>query len=823
MIQCQFEVNSATVGKLRIGPLAAAAAQAAGTVLRKALLRDVAGGCVSAVRIEDVTHEFARIDGVRPELPRIVENLRACRVALRGAGPAVVCLVVDGPRTVTAADLASNPAVTAADPAQVIATVDAGSRLAVQVEITRGTGQECVERIQGRRPGWIEIDRHWCPVDRVAMNIDGPAGGATLVLEVVTDGTMGPAEAAVQAATGLQAAADLPEATRSLCRSVIAAAQAPTNRPVAAPARPAPSVRTINKTPTDAPIPDLIDVQRRSFEWFVQQTCPPAERQAHGLHRLLGEAFPATLASGEELAYVGYELDGPADDWRDCLRLGRTWAGALRLRLRRAGDGRPVIVDAGRLPLMTQRGTFVIDGREKVVLGRLQADNDTEANDLATRRLLMVGPQLQEALAGPLAADVRAAAKLDSSQGLALPAFTDAVQRFFARGRFVRQVEATNPLTLVSHLRRVVQCGVNKTPDYDARIAQANHFGRLCLLETPEGDSIGLNLNLAILAEIDEQSGQILAAYRRPSGGGVEHVPASAEANLCIGDLADEAGRARYGGRMLAKRGDQIVRVEPGEVELLPANAGLALGASASLIPLVAHDDANRALMGANMQKQAVALLSPEAPIVRTGMEARVLKALGPCPEGQIDLPASDGGVLALGRTVLVGYLSWEGYNFEDAIVVSDRLVRGGAFTSVKSLEFVATVARTAGAAAEAIGAGHLPAAEAAKLGPDGVVAEGTDVEGGDVLVARSVRVDGLAADGSPGGAPRRDASVRLPCGQRGTVVRVERYSLAKGDALAGGWRSATSWPIATGPRAPSRGSCRATRCPSCRTAGRST
>jgi len=482
------------------------------------------------------------------------------------------------------------------------------------------------------------------------------------------------------------------------------------------------------------------------------------------------------------------------------------------------------------MPLMTGRGTFLIAGQEKVVTGCLQATSRSEWNDLTTRRLLRVGEQLGEALERALVGLAGAAAVAEAH---VLAAVAEAVTGFFAHGQFVRAADDTNPLAFISQVRRVSQVVPGTDPGYEARCVHATHLGRLCLLETPEGDRIGVNLGLAVLADVDSQ-GRLLTPYvHADAAQAVEFLPPEADGGHILGDLANPDCRQRYAGGMLALVGEDLRRIDADGADLLLAHPAQPLGASASLIPLLAHDDPNRALMGTNMQRQAVALLTPQAPLVGTGMEGPVARDSGsvmtadcagivaestpervviqpengaalvfPLPgwrspqgtpqppswqplvrpgdrvaQGQSIAggPGTDQGVLALGRNVLVGYMPWEGYNFEDGIVVSDRVVREGHFDSVKVHEFTLTVRDRD---LERLSRQHLPAALTACLDPDGIVQVGAQVQGGDILVSR-------ARPTTDGGL--QDASLCLPAGPRGTVVRVEHYHDAAGDRLAPG------------------------------------
>jgi DNA-directed RNA polymerase beta subunit len=563
-------------------------------------------------------------------------------------------------------------------------------------------------------------------------------------------------------------------------------------------------------------IPDFTRLQKKSFEFFTQMSCESDARNEQGLEKMLRALFPVKLRDGSQLNYDGYEVTPPSLTSWECVDLSRTFSAALRVCLR-TNDEKSVDTEAIDLPLMTERGTFIINGVEKVVIGQLQAKEDTLHNDLTTRRLYMVGQQLQDTLAHALAEDVRTIAE-DGEPGF--PQFAQKLRTFFTNGPTARKANQTNPLALISHTRAVVQKGVSRRPGYEARDIQPSHFGRLCLLETPEGERIGINLTTAILADVDPE-GRLLTPFRKQENGAFELLSPETESDRVLGDLGPGEGyEKRYYGGVLARSGGDICRTDPSKVEYTPVHPAQALGVSASLIPFVANDDSNRALMGANMQKQAVPLIAPEAPIVRTGLEGQVAAdahvtitadesgevievtdeniiirtqdgevkhaELGVCSghrpvvargdrvsTGQViaDGPATDGGILALGQNVLVGYMPWKGYNFEDAIVVSDRLVRDNVFTSVRTREFTATITPSRN---ETIGSDHLEKNLCQNLTSDGLVREGTEVKGNDILIAR--RLDGT-----------KDTSTRMPYGQGGTVVKVEHYCSENGYMLDNG------------------------------------
>ena len=435
----------------------------------------------------------------------------------------------------------------------------------------------------------------------------------------------------------------------------------------------------------------------------------------------------------------------------------------------------------------------------------------------------MVGEQLAEALAGAFDG------ASERNNKLRFPIFAETVSRFFAANPLVQRAETTNPLALLTQLRRVVQTDVGRQRGYLPRQIHRSHWGRLCSIDTPEGERIGLNLTVAVLAGVDED-GFLTAPYRRRTDGDLAYLNAAEQAATTVTDGCCSDGDlvARYGGKILALKAGEIVRTEEGDVEYFTTHSAHSLGPSASLIPFLANDDSNRALMGNNMQKQALPLLHPQAPMVRTGMEGRVAadaraavlapaegvvervsaeeivvrghgehsfglegfvpSALSTCQRqrplvrrgqnvtaGQVlaDGPATDHGDLALGRNVLVGFLPWNGFNFEDAVVVSQRLVDEEAFTSVKVKEYIDVIRKT-DTDRLSIGIGHLPRRAGDNLSPSGIVREGASVAGGDILVAKSTS-----------GAERIDRSLRLPSGHAGTVIGVDHFIADHGDPLA--------------------------------------
>ena len=191
-----------------------------GASLRKKLMREVRGAAICGVRIDGADHEFKLFDGVIEDVVQIVENLKKVRVVLKGAGPTLVAVSASGPKKLVAGDLARDPDVVMADPSQVIATVGQGGQFNMEVEIASGVGYESIQGLGGRRPGWIEIDRNYSPVRQVAMRLEEEGKATFLWLGITTDGTLGPEEAVVRAASALELKPETREPIGPLCRSV---------------------------------------------------------------------------------------------------------------------------------------------------------------------------------------------------------------------------------------------------------------------------------------------------------------------------------------------------------------------------------------------------------------------------------------------------------------------------------------------------------------------------------------------------------------------------------------------------------------------------
>jgi len=423
------------------------------------------------------------------------------------------------------------------------------------------------------------------------------------------------------------------------------------------------------------------------------------------------------------------------------------------------------------------------------------------------------------------------------------------VNYFFGRGELSQIVDQTNALSQLTHERRLSALGPGglnrRRAGFEVRDVHISHYGRICPIETPEGTNIGLISSLAVFAMIDEY-GFLLTPYKK-----VKNAKVTDEVNYLRADeemkaifappsaVDHESGKV-HKGMVLARKAGELSHVMSEEVNYIDISPKQTVGLSASLIPFLEHDDANRALMGSNMMRQAVPLLRAERPLVGTGMEkvvgqnsSMVIRAktagvvtavdatrivinhtdeyklekffglnertclnqkpvvkLGEKVEkNQViaDGGGTDGGVLALGKNLLVGFVSFDGFNFEDAIIVSEKLVRNDGFTSIHIDEFTAEVRETRLGREEFTN--DIPnVSEKALRNLDeyGVIREGTRVCPGDILVGKVVPKGKteltpeeklLHAIFGRAGEDVKNDSLELPNGYEGVVIKTERFT----------------------------------------------
>ncbi len=440
------------------------------------------------------------------------------------------------------------------------------------------------------------------------------------------------------------------------------------------------------------------------------------------------------------------------------------------------------------------------------------------------------------------------------------------INQFFGTNQLSQFMDQTNPLAELTHKRRTSALGpgglTRERAGFEVRDVHYTHYGRLCPIETPEGPNIGLISSLAMYARINER-GFIETPYRKVVNGVVtdeiEYITAEDEDDKIIATVhtpVDKNGKI-IGDKIKARVSGDFVIVSPEDVNYLDVSTEQIVSAAASLIPFLEHDDANRALMGSNMQRQAVPLFRPEAPIVGTGLEAKVardsrtlLLAEGDGVVTYVDsetirinyednrteaekladfrfkpekeyklmkffrtnqdtcvnqkpivrvgqrvhkgMPIADGaatdqGELALGRNVLVAFMPWRGYNFEDAIVVSERLVAQDIFTSVHIEEYSLQVRDTKRGEEEFTRDIPNVSEEATKdLDEDGLVRVGAKVREGDILIGK------ITPKGETDPTPEekllraifgdkagdvKDASLKAPPGLKGVVINTKLFT----------------------------------------------
>ena len=438
---------------------------------------------------------------------------------------------------------------------------------------------------------------------------------------------------------------------------------------------------------------------------------------------------------------------------------------------------------------------------------------------------------------------------------------SSAIDYFFGRCELSQVVDQTNPLSMLTHERRLSALGPGglnrKRAGFEVRDVHSSHYGRICPIETPEGQNIGLISYLSLYAQVDE-FGFLTAPYRRVKDGlildgdeNVEHLRADDEhfKTLVPADTprskpteSEPLGRILpdpVTGLVLARRAGEYVQVQVEEVEYIDVAPNQMIGVSAGLIPFLEHDDANRALMGSNMQRQAVPLLKSEAPVVGTGLErdAAINSSLlvrakrggevtyvdstsivinnqdvyklrkfaqlngNTCEnqhpivtKGQIveanqviaDGACTDNGVLALGRNVLVAFMVWDGYNYEDAIILSEELVQKDVYTSIHIESYEAEIRETKqGREYFTRDIPNVSDNALRDLDENGIVRVGAYVSRGDVLVGKvtpkqktelSPEEKLLHAIFGRQGDEVKNESLTVPAGVEGVVLGTHTY-----------------------------------------------
>ncbi len=446
------------------------------------------------------------------------------------------------------------------------------------------------------------------------------------------------------------------------------------------------------------------------------------------------------------------------------------------------------------------------------------------------------------------------------------------INAFFGTNQLSQFMDQTNPLAEMTHKRRMSALGpgglTRERAGFEVRDVHHTHYGRLCPIETPEGPNIGLISSLTIYSRVNRY-GFLETPYRKVSKGKVsnevEYLTADQEDMFTIAQAnapITESGKF-VNERVKSRLKGEFPIVYPDDLQYMDVAPSQIVSAAAALIPFLEHDDANRALMGSNMQRQAVPLLKPEAPIVGTGMEDKIafdsraliisedngvieyvdankiivkydinpnsfealtsfneirevtynltkfegtnqetcFNQIPIVKEGQkvkksdvlADGAAIDGGELALGRNVLVAFMPWRGYNFEDAIVISEKIVSEDVYTSLHIEEFELQVRETKRGEEELTREIPNVSEEAVKnLDEDGIIREGAEVKEGDILIGK------ITPKGETDPTPEekllkaifgdkagdvKDASLKAPPGLKGTVIKTRLFSRKKRDS----------------------------------------
>jgi DNA-directed RNA polymerase subunit beta len=424
---------------------------------------------------------------------------------------------------------------------------------------------------------------------------------------------------------------------------------------------------------------------------------------------------------------------------------------------------------------------------------------------------------------------------------------SSAIDYFFGRGELSQVVDQTNPLAQLTHERRLSALGPGglnrKRAGFEVRDVHISHYGRICPIETPEGTNIGLISSLSIYAAIDKY-GFLVTPYRRVKNGKIQEdivqlrADEEAQANLAPADTPIKNGKFIEDKVLARVRGD-FKLIDANEVQYLDISPKQLVGVSASLIPFLEHNDANRALMGSNMQRQAVPLLRSEPPVVATGMERAVARNSGmvitsrdagtvsyvdanvikvddrpyrlkkfvglnertclnqkpivkegdKVKKGDVlaDGACTSRGELALGRSVLVAFMPWDGYNFEDAILVSERLVKDDVFTSIHIDEFEIEIRETKlGREEFTRDIPNVSEKALRNLDENGIVRIGTKVKPGDILVGKvapkskselSPEEKLLHAIFGRAGEDVKNDSLEVPSGTEGIVIDAQKFS----------------------------------------------
>ncbi len=522
----------------------------------------------------------------------------------------------------------------------------------------------------------------------------------------------------------------------------------------------------------------------------------------------------------------------------------------------------------------------IIEIMKYIIELRLGHQNVDDIDHLGNRRIRTVGEQLQQQFnigMARMARTIKERMNMRDTESFTPQDLVNArtissvINAFFGTNQLSQFMDQTNPLAELTHKRRMSALGpgglTRERAGFEVRDVHYTHYGRLCPIETPEGPNIGLISSLTIYAKVNRY-GFLVTPYRKVEKGKVssevEYLTAEQEDQFTIAQAnAQLTDQQKFVNERVKSRnrGDFPI-VTPDHIQYMDVAPAQLVSAAAALIPFLEHDDANRALMGSNMQRQAVPLLRPEAPIVGTGMERKLASDsrsviiaedngtieyvdsdkitvrydINPnsvdalttfddvkrvtyhlakfngtnqetcvnqrpiVQEGQkvvineviADGTSTDGGDLALGRNVLVAFMPWRGYNFEDAIIISERIVSEDVYTSIHIEEFELQVRETKRGEEELTREIPNVSEESVKnLDENGIIREGAEVKEGDILIGK------ITPKGETDPTPEekllraifgdkagdvKDASLKAPPGLKGTVIKTRLFSRKRRD-----------------------------------------
>jgi DNA-directed RNA polymerase subunit beta len=499
-------------------------------------------------------------------------------------------------------------------------------------------------------------------------------------------------------------------------------------------------------------------------------------------------------------------------------------------------------VNAIRYILNLRRGKGQVDDIDHLGNRRLRTIDELASDELR-KGFLKLRRTVQERMS------LKEAEEMSPRSLINPKSISAAIEYFFGRGELSQVVDQTNPLAQLTHERRLSALGPGglnrKRAGFEVRDVHISHYGRICPIETPEGTNIGLISSLGIYGGVDEY-GFLITPYRKiKSGKATDTVvwmraDEESEAYLAPADTTvDDHGKLK-GTVITARYQTDFVTATVDQIQFMDISPKQMVGVSAGLIPFLEHDDANRALMGSNMQRQAVPLLVSEPPIVATGLErsvavnsGMVVKALQDGTVTYVDSNRiildhnhiyklrkyvglnertclnqkpivkvgqsvkkgellADGastyhGELSLGRNVLVAFMAWDGYNFEDAIIISEKLVRDDVYTSIHVEEFEIEIRETKlGREEFTRDIPNVSEKALRNLDDNGVVRIGTYVKPGDILVGKVAPKSKseltpeeklLHAIFGRAGEDVKNDSLEVPSGVEGIVINTHRFS----------------------------------------------